>query len=192
MAGDAEVHVAYNGLVGRATGTVYEPSAGPHSLNIVLPAHLTSAPRMAGLVYLQDANGYPVPAPSPGGTDIRLVGGGLVGVPQMVALHAVHQPSTHICLIEFICILPSRACKFFVKSMVWEDAIHCPRRATPVLIYNGIHQQVCLLLKADPCPVTLGFTHLLTTAFCSLLFYVTILDISRRNSAVSDLPMVDS
>ena len=82
--GEAQIDAAYGGLVGRATGQVYAQSSGPHSLDIVLPGERTSATHLAALVYLQDVNGYPVPAPA-GGISIRLVGGGLVKAP-----HTVH------------------------------------------------------------------------------------------------------
>lgn len=84
QAGGAQVHAAYGGLVGLATGTVYSQSTGPQMLDVIIPGSRTSASDLAAFVYLKDGNNYPAHAPA-GGVDIRLVGGGLVEAP-----HTVH------------------------------------------------------------------------------------------------------
>jgi len=80
--GPAEVHAAHAGDVGLAGGTVFSPSAGPRSLDLVMPGNVTSASDITAVVVVLDGNGYPVQAVQD--TDVRLVASGMIGAPATI------------------------------------------------------------------------------------------------------------
>ncbi|MDE0091149.1 MAG: hypothetical protein OXP12_07330 [Thaumarchaeota archaeon] len=82
--GPAEVHATHAGDVGLSGGTVFSPSAGPRSLDLVMPGNVTSAPDITAVVVVLDGNGYPVQAVRD--TDVRIVASGMIGAPQTVLI----------------------------------------------------------------------------------------------------------
>ena len=80
--GPAEVHAAHAGDVGLAGGTVFSPSAGPSSLDLVMPGNVTAASDITAVVVVLDGNGYPVQAVRD--TDVRLVTSGMIGTPATI------------------------------------------------------------------------------------------------------------
>lgn len=82
--GPAEVHATHAGDVGLAGGTVFSPSAGPSSLDLVMPGNATAASDITAVVALLDGNGYPVQAVRD--TDVRMVASGMIGAPPTVRI----------------------------------------------------------------------------------------------------------
>ena len=82
--GPAEVHAAHAGDVGLAGGTVFSPSTGPRSLDLVMPGNATAAADITAVVAVLDGNGHPVQAARD--TDVRLVASGMIGAPQTVLI----------------------------------------------------------------------------------------------------------
>ncbi len=82
--GPAEVHAAHAGDIGLAGGTVFSPSTGPSSLDLVMPGNVTSASDITAVVVVLDGNGYPVQAVRD--TDVRMVASGMIGAPRTVPI----------------------------------------------------------------------------------------------------------
>lgn len=86
--GPAEVHAAHAGDVGLAGGTVFSPSTGPRSLDLVMPGNVTAASDITAVVVMLDGNGYPVQAVRD--TDVRMVASGMIGAPRTVFIAEGH------------------------------------------------------------------------------------------------------
>ena len=82
--GPAEVHATHAGDVGLAGSTVFSPSAGPSSLDLVMPGNVTAASDITAVVVLLDGNGYPVQAVRD--TDVRMVASGMIGAPPTIRI----------------------------------------------------------------------------------------------------------
>ena len=82
--GPAEVHATHAGDVGLAGGTVFSPSAGPRSLDLVMPGNATAASDITAVVALLDGNGYSVQAIRD--TDVRMAASGMIGAPPTVRI----------------------------------------------------------------------------------------------------------